>query len=183
GALPGIQSEELRRIGGEELDHAVQRDPACADTELVDHVQPVLETRRAVRDLREVVLAERLLPVPGERAVVGRDDRERVRAQRMPEELLVLLGARRRRVDVLGALEVGPLEERVVNEEVLRAGLAPDVPALLAGARDRIDRLAARHVYDIEGRTGDASELDRAVRRLTLELGGTCERMEVRRGV
>src|SRR5688572_32027825 len=110
----------------------------------MDHLQPVLEPGPAVRDLGEVILAERLLAVPEERAVVGGDDREDIVLDRLPEALLILLRARRRRVDVLGALEVRPLEERVVDEEVLGAGLAPDVPALFPGDRDRLDRLLAR---------------------------------------
>ena len=110
-------------------------------------------------------------------------DGEDVRAHGVPEHLLVLDRARRRRVDVLRALEVGPLEVRVVDEEVLRAGLAPDVPALLAGTRDRIDRLLARDVDDVERRAGDARELDRAVRRLAFGLRRTRERVEVRRRV
>src|SRR5215204_347577 len=117
------------------------RDPAGADAELMDHVQPVLEPGASVRDLREVVLAERLLAVPEERAVVGRDRRELVGAHRVPQVLLVRLVAGRRRVDVLGALEVRLLEVAVVDEEVLGAGLTPDVPALVAGELDRLDRL------------------------------------------
>ena len=151
--LRGIEAEELGRVRREQLDHPVERDPALADAELVDHVQPVLEPGPAVRDLREVVAAERLLAVPDEGAVVGRDRGEHVRAHRVPEHVLVRLVARRRRVDVLRALEVRPLEERVVDEEVLRAGLAPDVPALLARDRDRLDRLLAGDVDDVERRS------------------------------
>src|SRR4029078_9650257 len=113
----------------------------------------------AVRDLREVVLAERLLAVPVERAVVGRDRGQHVGAHGVPEHVLVRLVARRRRVDVLRALEARPLEERVVDEEVLRARLAPDVPALLPGERDRLDRLLARDVDDVQRGTRHAGEL------------------------
>ena len=63
-ALARVEAEELRRVRREQLDHPVERDPAAADAEVVDHLQPVLEPRPAVRDLREVVAAERLLPVP-----------------------------------------------------------------------------------------------------------------------
>ena len=116
----------------------------------MDHLEPVLETGAAVRDLREVVLAERLLRVPAEGAVVGRDRLEDVRADRVPEHFLVLLRPRRRRVDVLRAFEVRSLEVRVVDEEVLRAGLAPDIPTLLARERDRLDSLLAGDVDDVE---------------------------------
>ena len=153
------------------------------DAEVVDHLQPVLEAGPAVRDLGEVVPAERLLAVPEERAVVGRDRRERVGAHGVPEHLVVRRVARGRRVDVLRALEVRPLRGRQSTEEVLRARLAPDVPALLAGAADRLDRLAAGDVDDVERAAGDARELDRAVRRLALELGRPRERVVDRRGV
>ena len=147
-----VEPEELRRVRAEQLDHPVERDTALADPEVVDHVQPVLEPRPAVRDLGEVVLAERLLAVPEERAVVGRDRGEHVGAHGVPEHVLVRLVPRRRRVDVLAALEVRPLEERLVDEEVLRAALAPDRPALLARERDRVERLLAGDVDDVERR-------------------------------
>src|SRR5204862_6208445 len=129
-------------------------DPALADAEVVDHLQPVIEAGAAIRDLREVGLAERLLPVPEERAVIGRDRGQRVCAHRVPQDVVVRRVARGRRVDVLRALEVRLRE--VVNrpEEVLRARLPPDVPALLARAPDRLDRLAAGDVYDAERAAG-----------------------------
>src|SRR5215204_6358645 len=98
--------------------------------------------------------------------MVGGDDREDVALDGLPEALLVLLRPWRRRVDVLGALEVGPFQERVVDEEVLRAGLAPHVPALFPCGRDRVDRLLAGDVYDIEPAAGDARQLDGAIRGL-----------------
>src|SRR4029453_5760744 len=127
--------------GGEPPPPPGQREGAGPSADLVDHLQPVLEARPAVRDLREVILPERLLAVPVERAVVGGDRREDVGPNGVPENILVRLVARRRRIDVLRALEVRPLEERVVDEEVLGAGLAPNVPALLPRDRDRLDGL------------------------------------------
>ena len=88
-----------------------------------------------------------------------------------------------RRVDVLRALEVRPLEERVVDEEVLRARLAPDVPAVVPRARDRLDRLLAGHVDDVERRAGEVRELDGAVRRLALGLRRPRQRVVQRLGV
>src|SRR5206468_8624883 len=131
----------------------------------------------AVRDLREVVLAERLLRIPTEGAMVRRDRLEDVRADRVPEDLLVGLVARRGRVDELRAFEVRPLEEGVVDEEVLRAGVAPDVPAGVTRPCDRVDRLAARDVDDIEVAVGHPGQLDGAVRGLTLRLGRSGERV------
>src|SRR5205814_5311402 len=88
--------------------------------------------------------------------------------------------ARRGRVDVLPALEVRPLEERVVDEEVLRAGFPPNVPALLAGELDRLDRLGAGDVDDVQRRPRHARELDGAVGRLALGLGWACQRVVLR---
>ena len=115
--------------------------------------------------------------------MVSRNRGEDVRAHGVPEDLLVLAIARRGRVDVLRTLEVGALEVRVVDEEVLRARLAPDIPSLLAGARDRVDGLLAGDVDDVERSAGDTGELDGAVRRLPFELGRPRQGVEVRRGV
>src|SRR5205807_10015134 len=106
------------------------------------------EARAAVRDLPEVVLARVLLALEQVGAVVGRDRLEDVRPDGVPEHLLVRLRARRRRVHVLRALELRPVQKGLINEEVLRAGLAPDVPALLTGECDRLDRLLAGDVDD-----------------------------------
>ena len=116
----------------------------------MDHVQPVLEPRATVRDLREVVATHRLLAVPQKRAVIGGDDAERVRPDRVPEDVLVFLRPRRRRVHPLRALEARPLEIRVVDEEVLGTCLAVDVPAFLPRELDRLDRLFAGHMDDVE---------------------------------
>src|SRR4029434_289228 len=93
-------------------------------------VRAVPDPRPAVWDLGEVVPAQGLLAVPVERAVVGRDDGEYVRGQRVPEVLLVLLRSRWRRVDVLGSFEVRLVQRRLVDEEVLGTGLAPGVPVV-----------------------------------------------------
>ena len=62
-----------------------------------------------------------------ERAVVGGDHLEVVRAQPPPQRRLVLAGPQRRGADVLGALEVRLGEVVGGQEQVLRAGLAEDV--------------------------------------------------------
>src|SRR4029079_5633321 len=87
---------------------------------------------------------------------------------------------RRGRVHVLRTFEIRALEVRVVDEEVLGARLAPDVPALLAGMSDRLHRLAAGDVDDVERSAGEARQLDRAVGGFALGLGRTRERVIVR---
>ena len=50
--------------------------------------------------------------------------------------------------------------------------VSPHTSQLSARApRDRVDGLLAGDVDDVQRSAGDAGELDRAVRRLTLELG------------
>ena len=75
-----------------------------------------------------------------------------------------------RRVDVLRALEAGLREIVYRPEEVLGARFPPDVPALLAGSPDGLDRLPAGDMDDVERTARDSRELDRAVRRLAFEL-------------
>ena len=53
----------------------------------------------------------------------------------------------------------------------------------VARERDRLDRLLARDVDDVQRAAGDARELDRAVRRLALGLGRAGERVPVRLGL
>ena len=73
---------------------------------VVQQVQARLDARHAVRDLGEVAAPELLLALHAERAVIGRDHLEVVVAQAAPQVLVVVLGAQRRRADVLGALEL-----------------------------------------------------------------------------
>ena len=96
-----------------------------ADAVRPEHVEPVLDPGAAVRDDLEVPAVDALLLRPVERAVVGRDDAEDACGERVPQMLLVLLRAGRRRVDLLRALEVRLLEHRLVDEQVLRTRLAP----------------------------------------------------------
>src|SRR5919106_3296441 len=138
--LPRVEPEPLRDVRRGQLDEPVQRDAAAADAEVVQHVKAVLDARASVRDLLELAPVDRLLVRPVERAVVGGDDGEVVRDERLPQVLLLLLRAGRRRVDVLPALPVGLLQRGLVDEEVLRARLTPDVPALLPRESDRLDR-------------------------------------------
>src|SRR5690606_18570374 len=136
----------------------------------------------AVRDLREVVLAQLLLLLHAERAVVGRHHLELVHAQGLPEELLValVLGAQRRGGDPLRALELAPLltvRGQLILEaevEVLRAGLAEHIGAASTGLRDLHRRLLSRDVDEVEGarseeHTSELQSRENLVCRLLLE--------------
>ena len=188
-ALPPVQAEHARRRGARELHPALERDLAGHDA-LVHEVHAVLDRADAVRDLPEVAEAELLLVLHAERAVVGRDHLQVVRAQGLPHRVLVALGTRRerRRAHPLGPLERAPLALRaeLVFErqvEVLRARLAVDVLALVARPRELLDGLLRRHVHHVERRTRELREHDRAVRRLLLHLPGAGDAVVVRVGL
>ncbi len=72
---------------------------------------------------------------------------------------------------------------REVDEEVLRASLAVDVPALLAGECDRLDRFRAGDVNHVQRGVCHPGELDRPVRRLALGLRRAGQRVVLRLGV
>ena len=168
-ALARVEPEELRRVRREQLDHPVQRDPALRTPKWWIMCSRFSRPGPPFGIFEKSSRPSVFCPSQRNAQWSVEIDGEHVGADGVPEHVLVLLRPRRRRVDVLRALEVRPLEEGVVDEEVLRARLAPDVPALLARERDRLDRLAARDVDDVQRAAGDARELDRAVRRLALE--------------
>ena len=83
--------------------HRSLRDPAGDDAAVVEQVDPVLDAGQAVRHLPEVALAEVLLALEVERAVVGGDELEIVLDEALPELGLVVGRAERRRADELRA--------------------------------------------------------------------------------
>src|ERR1700761_7093958 len=95
--------------------------------------------------------------------------------------MLEVLGrARRRGIHVLRALEVGLLEPGLVDEQVLGARLAPGPPPTRPRDRDRLNRLLAGDVDDVQRAARDVRELYRAVRGLGLGLGRTRGRVPAR---
>ncbi len=79
-----VEPEHPRRRGRARLDPPLEADLAGDDT-LVDQLHPVLDAADPVRDLREVAEAELLLVLEAERAVVGRDDRQLVHPEPLPQ--------------------------------------------------------------------------------------------------
>ena len=134
--------------------------------------ETVLDTGGTAWNPPEVVAAEVLLPDHVERAVVGRDDLEGVLLEGPPEHLLVLARAQGRSDDVGGALEVGRVVRRLVEEQVLGTGLAMDRPAGPLSPLDGLDRLPAGDVDDVERRLVDAGQGGDSVRRLALQCRG-----------
>ena len=134
-----------------------------------DHRHAVFDAGAAVRDLREVVGAHRLLLV-AERAVVGRRGVQMARLQAGPQRVLVVLRAKRRAHHVgRGDAPVGVAVDRVVDRQVPGEHLAEH--ALPAGARahDGLQRFLVRDVHDVDRAADHLGEADRAVRRLGLD--------------
>src|SRR6202050_4397199 len=70
-ALARIESEKLRRSGGDKLHETVRRKPSAVHAARINQAQTVLDARAAVGDFREVVFAKLLLFLHAERAVIG----------------------------------------------------------------------------------------------------------------
>ena len=151
----------------------------------------MLDRPDAVRDGAEVALPELLLVLHAERAVVGRDHLQVVRAQRLPHVVLVTLGAgaQGRRAHPLRALEPAPLlagrAELLLERQVqvLRAGLAEHVLALVARGGELLHGLLRADVHDVQRRAGEVRDHDRAMGRLLLHLPGAGDAVEVRVGL
>src|SRR5579871_1190208 len=93
-------------------------------------MQSGLDAGHAVRDLREVVSPELLLPFHAKRTMVGRDHLQIVVTQTTPEMIVVMLRAQRRRANELRAFKLaftlpGGFAAQIVftTKEILRAGL------------------------------------------------------------
>ena len=103
-----------------------------------EHRHAVLEPAGAVGDLGEIVAAEALL-LGHEGAMVGRDHLERAGPQAVPQIVLVLLVAERRRHHPAGRMvPIRVLIFGLVEHEMLDQRLAIDPLAEAAGPRDRL---------------------------------------------
>src|ERR1035441_3191930 len=122
---------------------------------MVDQLQPVLDARPAVGNLREIVLAERLLAGEAEGAMVGGNHLKLVVLKAIPQFRLVLFGPERGRQHVFGAFETGPLEVFDGEQQVLRAGLREDRHAAVAGLAYLVERVFRTDVDDVDRRTRD----------------------------
>ena len=88
-----------------------------------------------------------------------------------------------RRLDLRAAGEevaVGPVEDRVVEHEVLGAGLGVDVHAPGLGGLDDVGPLGGRHVDDVEPAAGGLGPGDGPLDRLGLDEVGAGDRVELR---
>jgi hypothetical protein len=180
-ALAAVEAKHPRRRRGGDLHPAFESDPAVDHT-LVEQVHAVLDRADAIGDLAEVTDAEFLLILHTEGAVVGGDHLDVVGTQRLPELVLMLLGlrAQRCRADPLGPLEARGAEVVLQRQiEVLRARLAEDVLAVVAGRGDLGDCLLGGDVHDIQRRAGEIGEHDRPVRGFLFHLPRPRDAVEV----
>ena len=135
----------------------------------------MLNTAHAVGNLAEIAQAEFFLVFHAERAMVGRDDRQLVHAQTLPQVgvvmMVIMLRANRRRAHELGTLEAGTRE--VVFErhiEVLRAGFSEHVEAFMLRGCNFIQRIRSRHVHDVQRHVSrHFRQHDGTMRRLALK--------------
>ncbi len=115
--------------------------------------------------------------------MVGRHHLQRAGAQAVPEIVLVLLVAERRAHHApRGVRPVGVEILALVEHQMLDQRLAIDALALLARAADRLMRLDAGDMHDIERHARLIGEHDGAVGRLALDIGRARQRMALGAG-
>src|SRR5688572_8722009 len=165
-AFARIDVEDLRSVGGGDLHELARRHAAGADAVMPQHRHAVLDAAGAVRDLGEVVAASRLL-IGAEAAVIGGGGLQIAGLQRAPQIFLVLLGPERRAHHVRRRIvPVGMAIDRVIDQQMAGEHLAIDALAFEPRADDRLDRLLAGVVHDVERRTQHLRDTDGAVGRL-----------------
>src|SRR5262249_36486577 len=150
-ALAWIEAVELRRRGGGKRYEARQIDAPRPDALGEQERQPHLDSRHPVPDLLEWRIRARV-QLAGRIHAIGRMGRrehvEDAGLEAAPDELLVLLVARRRTAHAARALDARLVEIVLGEEQVLRAGLRVDLEATIAGPGDLVDRLATGDVHD-----------------------------------
>src|SRR6267378_1830067 len=156
-ALLREHAHDLRGRGRRDLDPAIQRDPLLHDTAVVEQHHARLDTRRPVRDLREVADPELLLFGQSleafghaEGTVVSRDDLKVVPGKSLPELLLVPPLAKWRAHDVFRAVEARLVVVVDREEEVLRARLGVRGQATVAEETNLLERLRRREMDDVQ---------------------------------
>ena len=150
---------------------------------MIDELQAVLDARAAVGNLGEIVFAEDFLVFETERAMVGGDHLQVIVLQAVPEFRLMLLGAQRRREDILGAFEIGPLQLFDGEQQILRAGFGECRHAAVARFAHLVERVFRREVHDVDRRAGDFRHGDGAMHGFGFGARGAGERVIDGRGL
>ena len=149
---------------------------------MMNQLHPVLNPRPAIRNLREVILAQRLLILKAERAMIGRHHLQMIVLQSIPQLGMILLLSQRRSEHILRILKA--LAFHVVfnrQQQILRTRLRkrrqPAVPRL----PHLIQRVLARKMHDVHRNTSQRRHHDGAMHRLRLRNRGPCQRVMNRR--
>src|SRR5580698_8494157 len=90
-SLTREEPKELRRGRRHQLHEAIRRKSSAVHSARVNEAQAMLDSRPAVGNFRKVVLAHLLLLLEAKRAVIGRDNLQRVVRQAVPEFFLIPL--------------------------------------------------------------------------------------------
>src|SRR5205823_4276054 len=122
-AFSGEEAKHPGRRRGDQLDEPVHRDAPRVDAAVEDQGEAIFHTRQPVWDLGEIAPSHLLLSLEMEWTMVGRDQLQVILDQALPELIMVRLGSKRRRADILRAFEARPAEVFEAQIQVLRAGL------------------------------------------------------------
>src|SRR5690606_20806057 len=186
-ALLRIEAIGLGVVGRRQCDEARKVDTALHDAFREQDRHTGLHARNAIRDVAEAFLALRellaALVVVLEWAMVGREQVEHTRLDAAPAFFLRSLVAGRRRADELCAFPIHAVEVFCRQHQVLRAGLAEDLEATGAGARNLFHRLTVRYVNDDDRHIRDLGERQRPVGCLALHSGRTGRGVGARRNI
>src|SRR5207245_10408900 len=112
-----------------------------------------------------------LLAFAMEGTVVGRDGREVVLRQALPELVVVRCRPQWWRANIFGAFETGPPQVVEAEVEVLRAGLGKGWGPVVASLAHRVERLFGAEVHDVDRDLGQPGERDRPAGGLPLHRG------------
>ncbi len=179
-ALAREDVENLRGIRRRYRDELVHRQPAGVNAVRPQYLHAVLDAGGAVRNAAEVVATGRFL-VGTKTAVIGRRRLQVAGLQAAPQQLLVLLRTERRAHDVRrGELEIRVAVDRIVDQQVPGEHFAVHPLTLIAGARDRLQRLPAGGVHEIDRHAQDLGDANRAVGRFAFHFRRTRQRVAFR---
>src|SRR3979490_967336 len=116
-----VQAEKFRGSRGDELHETVRRKLPAVHAAGVNQAQTMLDAGTAIWNLREVVSAHLLLLLEAKRAMVGRDDLQRVARQPLPELFLIPFFTEWRSEHGLRAFKAGDIHIVQREVKILRA--------------------------------------------------------------
>ena len=162
-ALARIEAEQPGWRRRHQFDEAVHAHPPQIHAVVIQKLQPILDARATVGNLGEIVLAQRLLVLDAERAVIGRNHLQVIALQPVPQLRRMMFLAQRRRENVFGAFEAGPGQLFHREQQILRAGLGEGGHASVARFAHLVERVLRRQVHDVHRRPSHLREGDSPV--------------------